>query len=106
MLSKKDMKRGVIALLNNIYDPEIPVSIYALGLIYDISFSEVEYGYSCVITMTLTSPSCPVADSLLDQVYNISYMIEEIQKMRVDVVFEPPWNSSMMSEEARLELDL
>lgn len=93
--------------LGRIYDPEIPVNIYELGLIYKVEISEFEDGYACYIEMTLTSPGCPVGESLVEQVYNVSYLIEEIKQMKVDLVFEPPWDSkTMMSYETRLELGL
>jgi len=108
MLSKQECEDKVIELLRNIYDPEIPVNIYDLGLIYMIIVSEAkEGGYFCYIEMTLTSPGCPVAESLMEQVYNVSFFINEIKEMKVDLVFEPPWDpKTMMSYEAQLELGI
>ena len=100
------IREKVISLLENIYDPEIPVNIYRLGLIYKIEFSHFEKKLLCNIEMTLTSAACPVAESLIEQVYNISYLIEEIDEMKVDVVFDPPWTPDKMPFEARLELGL
>lgn len=102
----KEVREKVISLLENIYDPEIPVNIYLLGLIYKIEFSHFEEKLRCDIEMTLTSAACPVAESLIEQVYNISYLIEEIDEMKVDIVFDPPWNPDKMSFEAKLELGL
>ncbi len=102
----KDIRQKVISYLENIYDPEIPVNIYRLGLIYKIEFVRLGDKICCNIEMTLTSAACPVAESLIDQVYNIAYMIDEIDEMRVDVVFDPPWSQDKMSYEAKLELGL
>jgi len=106
MLSEEELLKKVIRHLENIYDPEIPVNIYALGLIYDIGFKPTQYGYNCYINMTLTSSACPVAEVLVQQVYNISSLIDELDIMFVNLVYEPPWNQEMMSYEAKLELGL
>ena len=107
MISKEACEKRVIELIRNIYDPEIPVNIYDLGLIYMIIISEFEDGYACYIEMTLTSPGCPVAESLMEQVYNVSFFLEEVKEMKVDLVFEPPWDpKTMMSYEAQLELGI
>lgn len=102
----KELREKVISLLENIYDPEIPVNIYLLGLIYKIDFEPYEGKVRCNIEMTLTSAACPVAESLIDQVYNIAYLIDEIDEIKVDVVFDPPWSPDKMSYEAKLELGL
>tara|TARA_Y100001934_G_C12298735_1_gene748784 strand:- start:481 stop:798 length:318 start_codon:yes stop_codon:yes gene_type:complete len=91
----------IIKKLDSIYDPEIPVSIYELGLIYDVRInkkSEVK------IIMTLTSPSCPVAESLPEEVKQEVEKINGVKSAEVEITFEPPWEKSMMSEEAKLEL--
>ncbi len=106
MENEQELREKVIALLENIYDPEIPVNIYRLGLIYKIEFSSVNSKLQCHIEMTLTSAGCPIAESLIEQVYNIAYIIDEIDEMKVDVVFDPPWSPEKMSYEARLELGL
>ena len=106
MISQEELLAKVIGHLENIYDPEIPVNIYALGLIYEIGFEQTEYGYNCHINMTLTSTGCPVSEVLLQQVYNISSLIDELDIMFVNLVFEPPWTQDMMSFEAKLELGL
>mgnify|MGYP001456680868 CR=1 FL=1 len=91
----------IIKKLDDIYDPEIPVSIYELGLIYDVRISEK---MDVKIIMTLTSPSCPVAESLPEEVKNEVEKIEGVRSAKVEITFEPPWEKSMMSEEAKLEL--
>jgi len=106
MIDDEALRQKVIGYLEQIYDPEIPVNIYKLGLIYKIEFSVYEEKTRCDIEMTLTSAACPVAESLIQQVYNISYLIEELDEMKVDIVFDPPWSPEKMSYEARLELGL
>lgn len=97
------MERDIVNTLKNIYDPEIPVNIYDLGLIYDI---DVEADGVANIRMTLTSPSCPVADDLLMQVNDMTKMVKGVTDANVTLVFEPAWDRSMMSEEALLEMGL
>ncbi len=97
-----ELKEKIINEIRKIYDPEIPVNIYELGLIYDI---KVEKDTAKII-MTLTSPNCPVAESLPKEVKDIAMQVEGIEKVVLDLVFEPPWNKSMMSESAKLELNL
>ncbi len=99
-------KEKVISLLKNIYDPEIPVNIYDLGLIYKIDLYAKDTQLICYIEMTLTSPACPVAESLIDQVRNIAYFIEEIDEMTVELVFDPPWSPDAIPYEIKLELGL
>tara|TARA_B100000497_G_C7540587_1_gene327243 strand:+ start:431 stop:751 length:321 start_codon:yes stop_codon:yes gene_type:complete len=91
----------VVEVLHNIYDPEIPVDIYELGLIYDVRVSEEG---SIEIDMTLTSPSCPVAESMPEEVKQKVSSLEEVKDVEVIMVFEPTWTKDMMSEEAKLEL--
>ena len=91
----------IIKKLDEIYDPEIPVSIYELGLIYDVRISEKK---EVKIVMTLTSPSCPVAESLPEEVKQEVEKIQGVKSAKVEITFEPPWEKSMMSEEAKLEL--
>tara|TARA_B100001758_G_C17998769_1_gene396919 strand:+ start:309 stop:605 length:297 start_codon:yes stop_codon:yes gene_type:complete len=97
-----EMKEKIIAEIKKIYDPEIPVNIYELGLIYDILVKEDE----AKIKMTLTSPNCPVAESLPNEVKDSVMQVEGINKVDLDLVWDPPWNKSMMSEAAKLELNL
>jgi FeS assembly SUF system protein len=97
------LKDSIIKELRNIYDPEIPVNIYDLGLIYDINIGGKG---KVVITMTLTSPNCPIADNLLmDIEKHISY-IKGVNDLKINLVFDPPWDRSMMSDEALLELGM
>lgn len=103
---KELITNKVIDMLRQIYDPEIPVNIYTLGLIYKIEVIIFKGQVSCFIDMTLTSPACPVADSLLEQVQNISYFVEEIDDMHVELVFDPPWSPDKIPYEAKLELGL
>ena len=91
----------VVKVLCEIYDPEIPVNIYELGLIYDVQVNE---GYDVKILMTFTAPNCPVAESLPLEIKDKVSAIDLIQKVQVDITWDPPWNKDMMSEEAKLEL--
>ena len=97
-----DLKEKVIAEIKKIYDPEIPVNIYELGLIYDISIKDKDVS----VKMTLTTPNCPVAESLPKEVKDSIMEIKEVKKVDLDLVWDPPWNKSMMSEAAKLELNL
>jgi len=97
-----DLKEQIIAEIRKIYDPEIPVNIYELGLIYDVKVKE----NTAKIIMTLTSPNCPVAESLPKDVKDSAMQVEGIEKVDLDLVFEPVWNKDMMSEAAKLELNL
>ena len=93
----------VIEVICGIYDPEIPVNIYALGLIYDVQVSD---DFDVNITMTLTSPNCPVAETLPVEVEEKVKIISTVKKVKVNIVFEPIWTKDMMSEEAKLELGM
>ena len=97
-----DLREQVIAEIRKIYDPEIPVNIYELGLIYDVKVKEAK----AKIIMTLTTPNCPVAESLPKEVKDSVMQVEGIEEVDLDLVFEPPWDKSMMSEAAKLELNL
>ncbi len=98
-----DMKNKVIEEIKKIYDPEIPVNIYELGLIYRI---EVDDKNKVNIDMTLTSPNCPVAESLPKEVKDNILKIEGVSDVNLNLVWEPPWNQDKMSEAAKLELNL
>ncbi len=98
-----DLKDKIVAEIKKIYDPEIPVNIYELGLIYDII---VQKDKSVKIKMTLTSPNCPVAESLPKEVKDSVMEIADVKKVDLDLVWDPPWDKSMMSEAAKLELNL
>jgi FeS assembly SUF system protein len=91
----------IIANLRDVYDPEIPVNIYDLGLIYNVDVDEKDVAH---IIMTLTAPGCPVADVLLEEAKQSALLVEGVKDADVELVFDPPWDKSMMSEEARLEL--
>ena len=93
----------VVERICQIYDPEIPVNIYELGLIYDIQVSEE---CDVEIEMTLTSPNCPVAETLPVEVEEKVKVVEEVRNVKVNITFEPPWDKDMMSEEAKLELGM
>ena len=98
-MSKKDL---IIEEIKKIYDPELPVNIYELGLIYDIQVDKKK----AKIKMTLTSPNCPVAESLPKEVKDGVMQIEEIEDVDLDLVWDPPWTKDMMSEAAKLEMNL
>ena len=98
-----ELKDKVIAEIKKIYDPEIPVNIYELGLIYNINIDDKN---NVKIDMTLTTPNCPVAESLPNEVKKSVKEIEEVKDVDLKLVWEPPWDKSMMSESAKLELNL
>ena len=104
MMNEEQMQlvgEKVVEVLCGIYDPEIPVDIYELGLIYDVRVSEEG---SVEIDMTLTSPSCPVAESMPEEVKQKVSALDEVKDAKVIMVFDPTWTKDMMSEEAKLEL--
>jgi len=98
-----DLMSQVIESLKRVFDPEMPVNIYDLGLIYDISLEE---GPVVRILMTLTNPNCPVADSLPNQVKRTLEQIKNVHKVDVQITFDPPWDPDRMSDEARLDMGL
>jgi FeS assembly SUF system protein len=91
----------IIQTIKTVYDPEIPVNIYDLGLIYEINTDDTS---NIKITMTLTSPNCPVADSLPEEVREKVSLLKGVEKTTINLVFDPPWDKEMMSEEAKFEL--
>ncbi|WP_394331168.1 metal-sulfur cluster assembly factor [Draconibacterium orientale] len=98
------MDKRIDLIINNlkeVYDPEIPVNVYDLGLIYNVDIDE---NNQANILMTLTAPGCPVVDVLVDDITQAAQSVEGVEKVDVELTFEPPWDKSMMSEEARLEL--
>ncbi len=95
------LEAEVVKVIKTIYDPEIPVNIYDLGLIYEIDVDEYN---NLDVQMTLTTPNCPVADQLVAQVNQELRAIDGIKRVIVNLVFDPPWNKDMMSEVAKLEL--
>lgn len=96
-----DLGNQIIDKLKTVYDPEIPVNIYDLGLIYNISIDEQSVAH---ITMTLTAPNCPVAETLPVEVEETVMTIEGIEGCKVEITFDPPWTKDLMSEEAMLDL--
>ena len=98
-----DIKNKVVDAIKKIYDPEIPVNIYELGLIYKI---EVDQKNKVKVDMTLTSPNCPVAESLPKQVKDNIMQVEGVSDVNLNLVWEPPWDKDKMSEAAKLELNL
>jgi FeS assembly SUF system protein len=96
-----ELEEEIVKMLKTVYDPEIPVNIYDLGLIYDVDIDDEK---NVTITMTLTAPGCPVADFIAEDVKMCVESISEVKKTEVKIVFEPEWHQSMMSEEAKLEL--
>lgn len=98
-----DLQASVVEVLKSIYDPEIPVDIYELGLIYDVEISE---DGDATITMTLTTPHCPVAESLPNEVELRVLSVPGIRDAVVNLVWDPPWDPSKMTDEARLELGM
>ena len=101
--SPEELQSNIVAALQEIYDPEIPVNIYELGLIYTVDVAE---DFSTRVTMTLTTPHCPVAESMPGEVELKVNSVNGVNGVQVDLVWEPPWDMSMMSDEARLELGL
>jgi len=104
--SNSDIERvtaEVISQIKTVYDPEIPVDIYELGLIYKV---ELEDDWTLKVDMTLTAPGCPVAGEMPIWVQEACIMIDGVRKVEVDMVFEPPWTPDLMSDEARLELNM
>ena len=95
-------KDDIVAALKTVFDPEIPVNIWDLGLIYDIDIQDVQV----VLQMTFTSPTCPMMEELLEQVRQVTQNVAGDVPVRVDLVWDPPWDLSRMSDQARIELDL
>ncbi len=95
------VEQDIVATLKNIYDPEIPVNIYDLGLVYEIDYTPEG---EATIQMTLTAPNCPMADTLVEDINMQVAKIPGVNKVNVSLVFDPPWDKDMMSEEAKMEL--
>ncbi len=98
-----NMEEEIVRMLKTVYDPEIPVNIYDLGLIYDV---DIDDDKNVTITMTLTAPNCPAADFILEDVRFKIRSIKDVNNVIVNLTFEPEWNRDMLSEEAKLELGL
>jgi FeS assembly SUF system protein len=97
----EQIEKDVLDMIRTCYDPEIPVNIYELGLIYEININE---DFDVHVLMTLTSPSCPVAETLPPDVEEKIRSVDGVKSAKVEITFEPTWDQSMMSEEAKLEL--
>ncbi len=97
------LETDIVQVLKTVFDPEIPVNIYDLGLIYDIDIDDKN---DVDIRMTLTAPNCPVADQILLEVKERTESVKDVNEVNVNLVFDPPWDQSMMSEEALLELGM
>ena len=102
-MNTQDLGEKIVKELKSIFDPEIPVDIYELGLIYDVFVNEDN---EVKILMTLTSPNCPVAESLPQEVEEKIRSIDEVKTAEVEITFDPPWTKDKMSEAAKLELNL
>jgi FeS assembly SUF system protein len=102
-INGQEIGEKVVKVLKTIYDPEIPVDIYELGLIYDVMVSS---DGDVKILMTLTSPNCPVAETLPVEVEEKVKTLKEVNDAEVEITFDPPWNKDLMSEEAKLELGM
>lgn len=98
-----ELETEIVKVIKTIYDPEIPVNIYDLGLIYAV---DVDDEKNVEIKMTLTAPNCPMADDLLNEVHQKTNAIKGVKSAKINLVFDPPWDRSMMSEEALLDLGL
>ena len=98
-----EIEGKIVDALKTVYDPEIPVNVYDLGLIYKIDVNDQK---EANIDMTLTAPNCPVVDILIADVENAVNALEEVEKTNINLVFEPPWDKNMLTEEAKLELGM
>lgn len=96
-----ELEEAIVRMLKTVYDPEIPVNIYDLGLIYDV---DIDDNHGVVITMTLTAPACPAADYIMEDVKMKLESVAGIRSVDIRLVFEPEWHQGLMSEEAKLEL--
>lgn len=99
--NSEEIKEKIIGQLKHIFDPEIPVNIYDLGLIYKIELEEKEKILVCNIDMTLTSPGCPVADSLVNDASYAVKVIDEIEEVYINLTFDPPWDKSKVTDEGK-----
>ena len=97
------LKENIVDVLKTVYDPEIPVNIYDLGLIYQVDIDDANH---VTIDMTFTAPNCPAADFMLEDVRQKVETIENVKSVHINIVFEPEWNYDRMSEEAKLELGM
>lgn len=103
MKNKLETEKKIIEALKTVHDPEIPVNIYDLGLIYKIDLAD---NGDVDIDMTLTAPNCPMADELIENVRQVVKSVEDVRAVSINIVFDPPWSRDMLSDEALLELGL
>lgn len=101
MMTKFEIEEKIVAMLKTVYDPEIPVNVYDLGLIYKIDVTD---DFNVSIDMTLTAPNCPAADFIMEDIRQKIESIDGVASATINLVFEPEWDKGMMSEEAKLEL--
>ncbi len=102
-MTKEELKEAIIAAHRTVFDPEIPVNIFDLGLIYEINISDENNVH---VVMTLTSPNCPVAETMPQEVREKTQSVNGVNQVEIELTFEPPWDQDMLSEEAKLELGL
>jgi FeS assembly SUF system protein len=102
-MTKIELREAIIEALRTVFDPEIPVNVYDLGLIYEINISNENKVH---VLMTLTSPNCPVAESLPREIREKTLSVDGVNEAEIELTFEPPWDQEMLSEEAKLELGL
>jgi FeS assembly SUF system protein len=102
-MDKKQLEAAIIEKIKTVYDPEIPVNVYEIGLIYEINIDDEG---KVNILMTLTSPNCPVAESLPQEVRNKAAEVEGVTEAEVELTFDPPWDMDMLSDEAKLDLGM
>ncbi|GCB35460.1 metal-sulfur cluster assembly factor [Bacteroides faecalis] len=100
-MEKFEIEEKIVAMLKTVYDPEIPVNVYDLGLIYKIDVTDEK---DAIIDMTLTAPNCPAADFIMEDIRQKVESVEGVRSATINLVFEPEWDKDMMSEEAKLEL--
>lgn len=98
-----EIEQNIVAALKTVFDPEIPVNIYDLGLIYKIDVNEK---FDVDIDMTLTAPNCPMVDQLIEETRTAVKAVENVRGVSINIVFDPPWSQDMLSEEAKLDLGL
>jgi FeS assembly SUF system protein len=103
ILNPNELGEKIVAVLKTIFDPEIPVDIYELGLIYDVMVNEDN---DVKILMTLTTPNCPVAETFPVEIEEKVKILKEVNEVEVEITFDPPWSQELMSEEAKLELGI
>lgn len=102
-MNKQDLEKSIVDVLKTIFDPEIPVNIYELGLIYEINLHDAGKVH---ILMTLTTPNCPVAESMPAEVNERVRSVEGVKEVEVEMTFDPPWDEEMLTDEAKLDLGL